>query len=376
MKRILLYDCDYIANSSRFYNDLSLRLSSYHKQQNDKVIVATSSNLFQMKYDIVYIIRENDKSPLPPLWVMDDSNAVMYGAATQYFSKHKQVPNIIYSIRPDYLLFNKKITTFSKWERTEFIRFFNGFYEIPIQQDESNAFDKTKIRLVVDEFLWDVPPQALIAKLKILQTKKNVAFKYPIKIKTLLENTEVLENFKKIHFAKGYKNKLINNYGESIEKCKEIIDFISSFEKIAFFKPVSFRSIRENYQTAESARKDLFRAFEILAYSKQKEVRIIFSCPKTKCSIYWDYFIVLKRITNHKFQRSLVEVFLEYSTGYISKSIEEIINNEQEWLSYYTRMCVYLLAKYHNEIGDFLLIQWGDKKLDIEIDYKYLERII
>ena len=124
-KRILLYDCELITGGSRFFNDLTLRISSYHKQLKDKIIVAKNRDILNLSYDIIYVIKEKDFSITPPIWIIENKNTIVFGEAGNFLPQYQKVPNIIYSVRPDYLLLIDDISKTTRWERTEFITFYN-----------------------------------------------------------------------------------------------------------------------------------------------------------------------------------------------------------------------------------------------------------
>lgn len=373
-KRILLYDCELITGGFRFFNDLTLRISSYHKQLKDKVIVARERDVLDLSYDIIYVVKEKDASIVPPIWIIENKKTIVFGEAGDLFPSYQKVPNIIYSVRPDYLLFIDDITNTKRWERTEFITFYNENYELPLVQDHKNFFKNKNILMVTDKNFWDFQEEKIIEKLNILLKYKNIVFKYPIKLKPILTSDSIREIFNKISFDKKYKNTFVNNYGDDEKDIIQIIDFLSEFPKRKYFKPIKVRSFREETTTLDTAREEFFRSLKIVSYSKQKEVRINLTCSKYKTNVYWDYFHILKKVAATT-KKSFIEISLEYAIEKRPKmSYEEIINNKIEWFSYYTRIAVSLLARYKETIYNDLTIQWGKNSLVLNVDYDYLER--
>ena len=373
-KRILLYDCELITGGSRFFNDLTLRISSYHKQSKDKIIVAKNRDILNLSYDIIYVIKEKDFSITPPIWIIENKNTIVFGEAGNFLPQYQKVPNIIYSVRPDYLLLIEDISKTTRWERTEFITFYNENFELPLVQNHKNFFNRNNLLMVTDKNFWDFPDDKIIEKLNILLKYKNIIFKHPIKIKPILSNENIQRIFKELPFDKKYKNTFINNYGDNQEDIFKIIDFLADFPKYNYFKPVKIRSFRRETTTLDTAREEFFRSLKILSYSKQKKVRINLTCSKYKTNSYWDYFSILKKaaVSNKK---SFLDIALEYAIKKRPNSTyEAIINNKLEWLSYYTRIAVSLLARYKETIYDDLTIQWGENKLILNIDFDYLER--
>ncbi len=373
-KRVLLYDCELITGGSRFFNDLTLRISSYHKQLKDKVIVAKSRDVLNLSYDIIYVIKEKDFSITPPMWVIESKNTIVFGEAGDFFPQYQKVPNIIYSVRPDYLLLIDDISKTTRWERTEFITFYNENFELPLVQNHKNFFNKKNILMVTDKNFWDFSDDKIIEKLNILLQYKNIIFKYPIKIKPILLNEKIQTIFKELSFDKVYKNTFVNNYGDNQEDIFKIIDFLADFSKYNCFKPVKIRSFRKETTDLSTAREEFFRSLKILGYSKRKKVRINLTCSKYRTNSYWDYFTILKKAAASN-KKCFLDIALYYAIkNRPNSTYEAIINNKLEWFSYYTRIAVSLLSRYKETIYDDLSIRWGEDKLILNIDFNYLER--
>lgn len=183
-------------------------------------------------------------------------------------------------------MFPQEISTISYKHKAQFIQFFSGTFELPMTQDYLNGFKGKKLTLCSDSCFFMLPYDIIKKKLKILLEIPNIGFQYPIQIKPLVEDKEILELFSKLNFCKMYRNKFQNNYGNSVEKLKEIIDALSQINSNQYFKPFKIQSITKAHQTNLDARTDLWRDFEVLTYAKQKQVRINMTCPRVKNSYY------------------------------------------------------------------------------------------
>lgn len=63
-----------------------------------------------------------------------------------------------------------------------------------------------------------------------------------------------------------------------------------------------------------------------------------------------------------------------WSTTKTPKTMEEILNHSENWLSVNTRELLYLIATYPLLMQKYMFLEWGDEKLDIFVDYDYIRK--
>ena len=375
-KKVYIWDCDYLENPNNLYNVMSMKVSSYHKQLGDEVHLIYKDWLPTNNYDIMYVIREFFHSKLPPINILDDSRTIALGGSMDYFPSYIDLPMSIAACRPDYLLFNDKAINRRRIEKVQYIQLMNNKKFIPLSQNYENSFSGKKINIVVDKDIWDLDRISLLEVLDKLKDVKQIAFQWPIKLKPLIENPDIQNKFIELHFDKVFTCSFINNYGNTTEKIKEIIDFLSAFTSYKHFKPIKVQAITKQHKNAKDARNDLFRDLEIINYSKLKEVKINMTTPKYRVTEFLEYFTELKIWTNNYRELSFIEFMTRYSTGKTIKNIEEVLNNRIEWLSYNTRQLIYLIKNYYDIIEPFIYRQWGDKFFEIELNLEYIRKEI
>lgn len=108
------------------------KISSYHKQNGDKVNFVLSPYDINRPYDIYYIIKERAETPNPPLEWMINPKVRWWGKAYR-MKKNWKMPDVMLACRPDYLLYPNRET---RLERAEHIRLIgNSNNLLPITQD-------------------------------------------------------------------------------------------------------------------------------------------------------------------------------------------------------------------------------------------------
>ena len=126
-----------------------MKISSYHKQLGDTINFVTTVEDIRRPYDLYYIIKENNKTPNPPLDFFTNRKIRWWGNAYRVRVNWK-MSDAMLGCRPDYLLYPEYNT---QLERAEHVRFFNNNAELlPIYQDYSNTFKKKKV-VVTDKYM-------------------------------------------------------------------------------------------------------------------------------------------------------------------------------------------------------------------------------
>ena len=373
-KHIYIWDCDWNEDHKALYNVVSMKISSFHKQLGDEVHLASEEWLPFGNYEKLYIIRESLSAALPPMKFLDDKRTVGLGNAMQGFSFYIDLPNSIAACRPDYLLFPEKVAGMRRYEKVQYLQFTNNGKLLPVVQDAKNSFTGKKINMVVDPNLWDLDYSIIKEVLTRLQKTFQVAFKFPIKIKPLIEDEEIQKLFLSLRFDGIYREKFQNNYGNSVANIQKIIDFLSIFEGYKRFKPFKIQSITKPHSNNLEAREDLFRDFKIMDYAKQKKVRINMTIPRYPNTEFIDYFTSMKLWSNNYNKVSYIEFMTRFTTEKTIRTPQEIVNNRIEWLSYNTRQLMYLIKNYYEEIKPYIYREWGDDFFEINLNLDYIRK--
>lgn len=350
-----------------------MRLSSFHKQKQDKVVLLNENCKVNGEYDIIYCVRDNFNSKLPNLDIMDNDKTIVMGDAMKFFPNYKAEPSLIAAIRPDYLLFNSDILNLSPLEKSQYVEITHGFGLLETRQDFTNNFRGKKNTIVTDKNLWDLNDDVVLQALEILRKIPNIAFREPIKIKRILDNKKIEQSFLSLNFSKIIKSRFVNNFGNTTEDIKQIINFLSSFIAYKNFKPLRIQSLVAPNLDQNLSRECLFRDLEIMDCAKQKQIRINITCPAAAQSDYIDYFKAIKRWSNNDPKKSFIEFMCSYSLDY-TPNLEEIFLDRKNWLSYNTRELLYLLKNYYEIIEPWIFRKWGNQFLDLKINIDYIRK--
>lgn len=126
-----------------------MKISSYHKQLGDTINFVTAQDDIRRPYDLYYIIKENSKTPNPPLDFFTNRKIRWWGNAYRVRVNWK-MSDAMLGCRPDYLLYPEYNT---QLERAEHVRFFNNNgVLLPVYQDYTNSLKKKKV-IVTDKYM-------------------------------------------------------------------------------------------------------------------------------------------------------------------------------------------------------------------------------
>ena len=350
-----------------------MRLSSFHKQKEDKVVLLYENCKVNGEYDIIYCVRDNFTSKLPNLEIMDNQKTIVMGDAMKFFTNYKTESAIIAATRPDYLLFNDNILKMTTKEKSQYVEVTHGFGVLKKRQKYENNFKGKKNTIVTDKNLWDLSDEVILEALNFLKDVPRLCFKEPIKIRTVLTNENIKKAFLALNFSKILPNHFINNFGNSTEDIKLIINFLAKLNAYKSFKPFKVQSVIGPNLNIELSRKCLFRDLEIMDYAKQKMVRINMTCPPSIQSDFLDYFKAIKRWSNNGQKKSFIEFMCGYSLDYIP-DLNKIFSDRKNWLSYTTRELLYLIKNYYEIIEPWIFREWGEQFLDLKINIDYIRK--
>ena len=199
--KVSIWDLDYYYAEEKVncFNPDVMKISSYHKQLGDTINFVTSPNDIRRPYDLYYIIKENDKTPNPPVDMLTNRKIKWWGNAYRVRVNWK-MSDAMLGCRPDYLLYPEYNT---QLERAEHVRFFNNDgVLLPIYQDYANSLKNKKV-IITDKYMWISDNESIITALKRLEDTKNLYFLKPIRLQKLLYDEKLKEQFLKLKFSPG-----------------------------------------------------------------------------------------------------------------------------------------------------------------------------
>lgn len=355
--RVNIWDLDFYYKKANI-NFLCMKISSFHKQKGDSVLLITRDTDLKTQYDIMYITKEDESIVNPPIGIMMNEKVKIFGGGLQFLTNW--VPsNIILACRPDYLLYPDLGLPHQDDDLLQFCSRDNKL--LPLWQNAANA--KTdKYSLIIDQNLWLLSTEDLKKLFTLLKGRRNINFFYPISLKRLLSDRELTSLFLSLHFRSGVTFEWKNTYKLEKENISMIITFFKTFKKM---HPAVLIG---NIQFDPLNGKDPWSNFEDILYlidsSKNYNLQIKLKPLKNRFdTIYYHIFELLIRWTN---KRMLNYSFMEYitfpgQTAY-KCTAQEIYANEKLWTNESFRAALDWVRRYYEKHGDVkvFLHQYGD----------------
>ena len=363
--RVTIWDLDYYYQKGASPKNLTaMKISSWHKQKGDTVLLVTSAFDIDRAYDICYMIRENLKTPTNfPARFLVDNKVRWIGKA--FLGKHNWTPpQGLAGCRPDYLLYPELDT---REERAEFVSLFNPLGEFwPHLQNWTNSF-KNKLTVVQDKNIWKTSKKLLLQAFKMLQESKNIVFSEPISIQNLISDKEIREEFFKLKLApsKTYPIKWtivgIDEIGEALVFLKE---FKERYKNLGYGQlTLDWHDVNKNHwEGKELAQSNFADVRKIIIIAKEEQVPIKIMMPQNRLSDT-PYFFLFEELANWtKTATSFRASWLEYITKKFLKVVGDDAmmawNNPMQWNEPFRSL---LIQSWFD--SEFLLRQWGMKSV-------------
>ena len=355
--RVTIWDIDYYYsnNKKNAFNPILMKLSSYHKQLGDSVILVETEYDINRPYDIYYICREKKDAPQPPAAFFLDRNIRWIGKANK--TREWKIPDVVYACRPDYLLYPEKNTT---WERSEQIRLLDSNGKLmPLIQDWDNVF-KNKRVLVTDTMLWTTASEITKNALKTLAPIKNLTFLEPIWIQKILSDKDIRELFLNLNLGYGSNIRFMPMFlGEYDEARLLIEEMRSKWPTLGIGAlPLKLKP-STHWEDKENALKEFAEVKRIIVNAKKNGIAIKIVPLKERLDTpYFGVFEALSDWMDKMPQRSWLE-FISMSIGHAPfGQVEEFWRHPSRWNEYFRDL---LRQTYMDK--EFLLTVWKEKKL-------------
>ena len=370
--KVTIWDLDYYHAKVKenCLNPDVMKISSYHKQMGDRVNFVLTADDINRPYDLYYIIKEETKTPMPPVDFFMRSNIRWWGKAVKK-RVNWAMPDEMLICRPDYLLYPEKNT---KFERSEHIRLFNDSGKLlPVTQDWKNTFSN-KFAVVTDTTIWQAKKEELLKALQILQDCKNISFFHPIWIQKILEDEEIKEEFLKIKFIRGCSMEWTTVEMVEIDAAWELMSEIKKRNSGVRLSGVTvdYMISKQNHWTDVAvARRDFQMIRELICRAKEEGFKVIIKMPTTRFETpYFFLFEELARWTKSHITTS----WLEYITNRFGNA--RIYDDYMYWNnpSLWSEPFKNLLSQTWTD-KRFLLDQWKGKSIaETNIAWKIWEK--
>ena len=362
---ITVWDLDWYNKVSFIPNIKCMKISSYHKQKGDKVILITDEHQLSISYDIIYISKESKLGKLPSRKILDDKRTILLGKGFEVF-KTKEINSVITACRPDYLLYT--IDEKDKYGNANFISFYSNGKLVKNQQDYHNTARYKHFTIIADKHFWNATDEDIIWCLQYLKNDKNLMFLEPISLNKILSNNSIREKFLNLHFSVGTPFKWRNDF--SSENVKPIIDFMNEL-KTKTKSNLGFVPIRAMIGIGENEL-ELLRCLQIISKFKINKLKCVIINNNKTTGYVWD---LLEAWTRYNIQLSFVEYVLHpycIQSGIIWYNI---LNNSIHWRNAKIDFLLYLLTSTTWSNYKILLFhQWGLDELNSHnVNYEYIK---
>lgn len=366
--RVAIYDMDWVHKFTSVPNHKAMKLSSYHKQKQDVVYFVEDAAELSFQYDLLYVIRENKRTPFPTMNIIDSPKAKLIGKEFFYYDNQYDIDNIIGMLRPDYGLYPAK--EYDAYGNAHVAQFLHKTTLLPIQQNFMNEAAKGhKKLLVVDDMLWRAEKNIILEVLERLKGYKNIAFLKPISLNKVVFDTEIRESFLALNFTKGTIFRFRNDAGSEYEVVKKIIDFMHDFKEMTTSKVAGFpvkAVMYDHWENPELGIEDLQRCLMIVDYAKQKEISVLLKTPRERLTTpYWAFFDIMQVWTEYSPRISYVEAMLHSTMKRNGLKWYEILNDMMKWHTPRVFFLLHVLTTYPAIVRDYGTRQWKEKKIDI-----------
>lgn len=373
---VSIWDLDYYyfkGEKVNCFNPDVMKISSYHKQLGDIVNFITTEDDINRPYNLMYIIKEKEETPQPPIKFFMARNIRWYGKCFKHRINWK-MNDAMLGCRPDYLLYPEKNT---KQERAEHIRLFNNNGK-PLKwvQDWTNTF-RNKDIVVTDTAMWFSSKEDLCKALDRLSELKKVSFLEPIWLQKIIYDKDIREKFLKLNLKKGAKIywSIVN-----LKQIDDALDFIDELKnrrqitaKVNYLRLDYRDKTKSHWEDKEQAIKEFRAVQNIIVNAKKRKIKIEVRMPKSRFETpYFQLFEEIAIWTKESFQISWLDYLTNKFFGRNRNYNSEITiwNHPEKWNEVFRDL---LRQTYKDK--EFLTLCWGENYIsENDIPWNIWER--
>lgn len=305
--RVTIVDVEWLRRRSFLPNPKCMKISSYYKQQNAIVNFVTQEFELKLDFDKMYIVKENIMTNMIKGVNLLDERVVLIGPGLKFYSRYQEdISDVMAACRPDYLLY--PLRDENQMAKSNMVQFFYHGEIMPVIQDYHNSYKKMSNTYVLDENFWEHSVEDLEKCCKFLKLDKNIIFKFPINLDSILIDNRKVEIFTslKIDFA---KNDIICDLNtvekmESFIRCMEKVK-VSKRQKMTIKTNIFYE--KDHFQYTSQPIKDLSRYLLFINKMKELKIKVILQAPPRCMSPFWFHFEDLEAWTQYGIYLSYVE---------------------------------------------------------------------
>lgn len=372
--KVTIWDLDYYyaKNKKNCFNPDAMKISSYHKQSGDTVLLVQTQDDINRPYDLYYIIKEKEKTPQPPTSFFLNPKVRWWGKCYRMRINWK-MNDVMLGCRSDYQLYPAKDT---KIEKSEHIRLFNNDLKlIPKFQSWKNSYGDKFLIVTDSSDMWFADKNSLIIALQRLQEGKNISFLEPIWLQKLISDKEIREEFLKLKFTPGsqinWMSIKINDFAAAWEF---ILEFKKNFPYVAAGNIIIDyrRKDKSHWEDKQNAIEDFNTVKQLICRCKKEKFKVQIRMPNSRFETpYFLIFETLAEWTKYNFQESWLE-FISKRYGQIKNAdMTDYWCHPQKWDEVFRDL---LRQTYQDK--DFLTFRWGDNYVsENDIPWKLWDKV-
>lgn len=366
--RVAMLDLDWYNHQSFVPNEKCMKLSSFHKQCGDLVFLVQKPEDLWYEYDVIYVVRESLGGGIPDKLNLLDEKVKLIGRPFRFYKNRlDSLTPVQEACRPDYLLYPIKDNNIHY--NANILQFFSGNKLLDVKQDAENGYTKTHLNLIVDKDFWEKEEWQLMKCFEELKGKSQIAFKYPIKLSTIVNRYKVKAMFLALKWAPSSAIEFIN---DRPNEWYSIGNFLAELTKKRIrFKPVVFNCLKEPSNKART-HEDFENCLKFICFCKTNRIRIILQAQSRDWSPFWWYFEELEAWTRYDITDCLIKRLLKGKAFFRKTTCWAVLHNKLYWSGYQMEMLSDLM-RYHSDLLDkYGTLQWKTRHdIDyVDLDYK------
>lgn len=365
--RISVWDIDWYSKKSFLPNYKVQKIVSFHKQKGDFINFITEVEHLSFDYDLMYIVRDNRRSPFPPSKYIDKENVRLVGAEFNYYDNKYTLPAEVEMVRPDYTIY--ELREENSFANANVIQLLHNKTFLPVIQNPINVAAKgRKKSLLVDDKIWELSDEDLVKYLSLVKDYESIAFLHPISLKRIIDD-KFWPQFSSLDFKQNTKFRFKNDLGSDESSCKIIIDKMyelkQKYPHIAI-NPFPVKAIIfDHWNNKNTGIEDLKRILKIVDYAKQKKVNLIIKTPNDRhITPYWFFFDMLEDWTTYSIDMSYIEMMTSSLTKRSGLQWVQILENYIKWSVPRVDFLLHVITSYP-EVLPYTTRKWGDNSIDI-----------
>lgn len=341
-----------------------MKISSFYKQQQAIINFAENSNDLKIKYDKMYVVREDPLSgPFPDEIDLLDEKVYLIGNGLKYYSRYMpDIDDVMAACRPDYMLYPLKEE--NRMTKANIVQFFSGDELLPVIQDYKNTYRKTNDTHVIDKDFWKKDEKDLKKCYAKLKKDNNIIFSDPMDLNLIFSSKLKFEMVQKLKIN-WHKVKITIELDsdKTIAKFLEFCDSVGPLARSKWNLSSTMVYSGDHFEKTSNWIKDFHKYMNLICILKQKRVHIRMKAPDRLLSPQWYYFEDLEGWTIYGQHLSFIEYMTFIACRDNDATIDYLMRNSIKWNDSVHRLVV-LWKRYPEIMESCGYKQWGDRSLE------------